>query len=489
MAAQAQDGRTTLTLMKKTSIRKRLAVALAAAVLCVGSARVQAADFFQWGNPAGTTTPYSLAPQLTDATANAVVASFNAQLAANPSAILAVQVPAGTTLSPATINQVFNNYNVKYIFADYEGPNAITQTTTLVNQIAAVPTHTGPSFAAGTSFIGNYNLGPIASDPTTPGGSTYTSGNSNANPFPGPNDFRNTGVNMATESLYPGDSSFRNPVNGTNPATGGSNAPNIRSALFTLPIQRLSLATQNLGAGQANIPYITRFNNFSNPALSNGMVLVNGSMQNGFNTAGSTINGLTVAGQLLSRDDFQALTLHYRMRGASGYQLLDPGVMGYTNSQYQSDAQVGWTNSLVDSVLSTNNGRVATLPTVVTFNGVRQTIEQAGVVWSAVTNDNTASPGLAILVSNMSNTPGTVNFNTRINGATLSFTTGTLAAGSHTILRFTKSGGIWSSPLVDPSFNDPLLASRDGIGIPEPASLSLLGIGALGVLGRRRRRA
>lgn len=488
MAAQAQDGRATLmTLMKKTSIRKRLAVALAAAVLCIGSVRVQAADFFQWGSPSGSASPpYINAPMLTDATVVQVMAVLAAQQSSG--GVLAVQVPAGTSLSPTTINTVFNTYNVKYVFADYEGPNAITQTTTLVNQIKGT-TMTGPSFTAGTSYIGNYNLGPIASDPTTPGTTTYNSGNSSANPFPTATDFRNTGVNMATEALYPGDSSFRNPVNGTNPATGGSNAPNIRSALFTLPIQRLSLATQNMGAGQANIPYISRFNNFSNSALSNGMVLVNGSMQNGFNTAGAPINGQAVAGQLLSRDDFQALVLHYRMRGATGFQLLDPGVMGYTNAQYQSDAQAGWNTSLVDNVLNNSNGRVATLPTVVTFNGIRQTIEQAGVVWSAVTNDSTGTPGLAILISNMSNNPGTVNFNTRINGATLSTTTGTLLAGSHTILRFSKSGGIWAAVDSTPVFNDPTLGNRDGIGIPEPASLSLLGIGALGVLGRRRRRA
>jgi hypothetical protein len=298
-------------------------------------------------------------------------------------------------------------------------------------------------------------------------------------------------VNMATEALYPGDASFRNPVN------GNSTAPNIRSAMFTLPIERLTLASQNIGVGQAHIPYITRFNNFANGSLSNGTVPRTDGVagnQPAFNTSGAAINGQAVAGQLLSRDDFQALVLHYKMRGASSYQLLDPGVQGYTVSDYENDAQAGWNNNLVNGVLGGINGRVATMPNIVTFNGKLQTAEQAGVIWSAVTNDGPtavvgSNEGLAILVSNLSQVAGTVSFNTRINGATLTATSPTLAAGSHMILRFTKSGAFWSSMVSAPAFNDPALASRDGIGIPEPTSLGLLGIGALGVLGRRRRRA
>ena len=256
-------GKSTGATLSKVSGRKRWGVALAAAVLAIGSVNVRADDFFQWANPA-VPAPYIKAPQLTDASLPTVLAYL---ASAPPGTTLAVQVPNGATLSQSTINAVFNNYNIKYVFADYEGPTAIPQTTTLVNQVAA-STVTGPSFAANKSFVGNYFLGPITVDTTAPAGTTYNSGNSPVNPFPTATDFRNTGVNMATETLYPGDSSFRNPVN------GNSTAPNIRSALFTLPIQRLSLATQNLGAGQANIPYISRFNNWSNGALSNGGQLI-----------------------------------------------------------------------------------------------------------------------------------------------------------------------------------------------------------------------
>ena len=469
--------------------KTRWAAAIVAAALGLGTVSAQAIDFFDWG---AVNTPvnsaYVQTPPLSDANASDIAAFLASQQAAGKTT--AVQVRAGVTLSAGTINLIFNNPSVpvKYVFSDYEGPTSAAQTTTLVSQLA--PTNFGTRQAAGTSFIGNYGLAPIPSDPTQRPGPTFTSGNSSANPYLNAVDFRNTGVNMSSEALYPGDASFRNPV------TGDSTAPNIRSALFTLPIQRLSLASQNIGAGQAHIPFVSRFNNFANAALSNGTTARTdgaGGTQPAFNTLGSNIGANAVAGQLLSRNDFQALVLHYKMRGASTYQLIDPGVQGYTVAQYESDALAGWNDTqsggLVQGVLNGTNGRVASLPTTITFNGVRQTIEQAGVVYSAVTNDNAGSVGLAILVSNLSNTAGPVTFNTRINGATLSFTSGTLAAGSHSILRFTKVGGSWGSPLSDPAFNDSSLASRDGVGIPEPTALSLLGLGALGVLGRRRRKA
>lgn len=464
-------------------VTKRWAAAIVAAALAVGSvSSARAEDFFDWNAVNTPVNPaYVQTSPLTDANVAQVAAFLAAQNAAGKTT--AVQVRAGVILSNATINTIFNNpaVPVKYVFADYEGTQAITGaipgTTTLVSQLAG--TNFGTRKAAGTSFIGNYALAPIPSDPTQHATSTFFAGNSPTNPYGTATDFRNTGVNMSNESLYPGDGSFRNPVN------GDSTAPNIRSALFTLPIQRLSIATQNLGAGQPHIPYISRFNNFANPSLQN--------VGTTFTTSGPNIGTNAVAGQLLSRDDFQALVLHYKMRGATSYQLLDPGVVGYTVAQYEADGQAGWNDTqsggLVNTVLQGPNGRVATLPTTITFNGTRKTIEDAGVVWSAVTNDSAASPGLAILVSNLSNTAGTVSFNTRINGATLSYTSNSLAAGAHAILRFTKSGGTWGTPLADTAFNDPALASRDGVGIPEPTALTLLGIGALGVLGRRRRKA
>jgi hypothetical protein len=100
-------------------------------------------------------------------------------------------------------------------------------------------------------------------------------------------------------------------------------------------------------------------------------------------------------------------------------------------------------------------------------------------------------PELAVLVSNMSEAAHTVTFATSINGKVLSYTTPSLGAGTHTLLRFTRSAtsSFWQPLDQTAEFNDGSLSSRDGVGIPEPASLSLLGLGAMGVLMRRRRKA
>ena len=485
-SARATNGRGEQ--VNQGSGRKRGALVLALAVLGLSTISARATDFFDWGAVNTPVNPaYVQTPPLTDANASQVKAFLTSQIASGKTT--AVQVRAGVTLDAATISLIFNDPSVpvKYVFADYEGSAAVTQTTTLVNQLK--PTAFGTNLANNTAYISNFALAPIPVDTTTPPVTTYTACNSPVNPYMNSTDFRNSGVNMSSEALYPGIASFRNPIIGSDPATGGSTAPNLRSALFTLPIERLTLATSNIGAGQLHIPFISRFNNVDNPTLQNST----SGGQPALDTS-LLLGGQSVAGQLLSRNDFQALVLHYKMRGADSYQLLDPGVVGYTVAQYEQDAQDGWNNSLVNGVLGGIGGRVATMPTVVTFNGVKETIEQAGVVWSAVTNDGAtlvpgSNQGLAILISNLSATNGSVAFNTRINGATLSGNSPTLVAGSHMILRFTKSGNLWSQTDATPEFFTAALASRDGIGIPEPTSLALLGIGALGVLGRRRRRA
>ena len=461
----------------------------ACAFVGMGVQRAHADDYFDWlaegfnGN-VPTSPNYITTPGLNDSNVAQVVAWLNSQKALGKD--LAVKVRFGVTLSPSTIAAVYGAFDIKYTFADYEGPTTVTQLQTLITQIKG-SAMTGPEFNAVTAFVGNYAISTIPSDPTHPtSGTTYTSGNSPAMNFSNITDFRNSGANMANEELYPGDASFRNPVFGSTPTGSGSNAPNILSSLFTLPIERLSLVSQNLGAGQLHIPYISRFNNSTNAGFSN--TTFNG--MPAFDTTGSKINGVSVSGQLLSRDDFEALVLHYRMRGASSYQLLDPGVVGYTQAQEESDAEAGWTESLVAGVLAGTNGRAANLGTTITVDGTLKTVENAGVIWSAVTNDNATGPQLAVLVSNMDTTTGShsVTFNTRINGATLSYTTNPLAGGSHTILRFDKVGGAWSLLDIDPVFNTGgAMASRDGIGIPEPASLSLVGLGMMGVLCRRRR--
>src|SRR5205085_11678023 len=100
------------------------------------------------------------------------------------------------------------------------------------------------------------------------GNGNGTDGSKGQNPYYSTTDFRASGLNMANEQLYPGDSSFRNPI------AGNSTAPNIRSALFTLPIQRDSIVSQNIGAGQLHTPYIARFNNYTNPFFQNTVTTI-----------------------------------------------------------------------------------------------------------------------------------------------------------------------------------------------------------------------
>ena len=59
-------------------------------------------------------------------------------------------------------------------------------------------------------------------------------------------------------------------------------------------------------------------------------------------------------------------------------------------------------------------------------------------------------------------------------------------AGSHRLLAFTLSGGQWQLNSSSVSFTDD---NRNGVGIPEPTTLGLLGVGAAGLLIRRRRHA
>src|SRR5437764_723855 len=104
-----------------------------------------------------------------------------------------------TATASSIVNKAFGRKRWAVLLA---GAATVAQTTTLVNQIA--PTATGAAIAANTSFIGNYALAPMPTDPTLPS-PTPASGNGGGPSVIGPNpqltitDFRNTGVNMSAE--------------------------------------------------------------------------------------------------------------------------------------------------------------------------------------------------------------------------------------------------------------------------------------------------
>ncbi|HYE19003.1 MAG TPA: PEP-CTERM sorting domain-containing protein [Tepidisphaeraceae bacterium] len=444
--------------------RRAIGVAACAAAMAFGVAEPASADnLFSWETDPLTGPPPSI-PQFTPAPFlnNDNAPAVGAYLAGQP--VKAVKIRHGVVLTPSSIASVYGTNNVRYTFADHEGPGAAAQVLALRNQIAG-SAGTGPSFLANQSFVGNYNFYPIQNDPTRPGFIP----NPNQN-----NEYAASGLNMANESLYPGSIDFRSVTQ------GNSTSPNLRSELFTLPIVRASLVTSALPSGHKHIPYVSRFNNYDNAFMRNGVV-ANGETASSmyFDAAHGT------AGQLLSRGDFKALIAHYRLRGAHGVHALDPGVVGYNTAQMESDVEAGWNGiSQVNNIFAAPDRAIATLDTVVTVVGEgRKTLESAGIAWSGVYSLSQGK--LAILLSNMSEDPKSISIPFRVGGKSFAdfFT---VSAGEHRLLDFTAVGTQWvlQNPGGTVIFAD---ANRDGVGVPEPTSI-LGGVFVLGMAAFARRR-
>ncbi len=205
------------------------AASLAASVL-LGTRVSQAADpgnQFDWSVNAttGSDGNYTPAPFLTDQNAASVAAFLATRVAANSNAPLAVKING--PISNATAQLIFGHYSVKYVFADFEGSNALAQTTTLVNQVHSQ----APSKNA---FIGEFNLYNVPV-PDGTRGNISTTATSFKNIYSSQN-YKSAGVNMSNESAYPGSPDFALPGHGTT-------SPNIRSALFVLPVDRVTFIT------------------------------------------------------------------------------------------------------------------------------------------------------------------------------------------------------------------------------------------------------
>jgi len=282
-------------------------------VATVGSASAVTLNnqFFDWtigASPAPAN--FVSSPFLTDANAPSV-SSFLASLP--PGSIHAVKVER--PINDATAQTVFSNpnYKIDFVFGDLETADPVGDTGHLVNQVR--------SSTSSDAYVGTFGLVSIAGhDPTLPDG--YWKNGRGSHSFAGfqRSDFNKANVNMSNADLYPGDPSYRNP------ASGDSNAPNIRSALFTLPVWRVAQVTQTKTEGELNIPYATDFNNWGNPAFDSDH-----NPSNEFRWENPTHD------QMLSSQDTAAQMAHYRLRGADSVHLMITGVVGKSETELQNE--------------------------------------------------------------------------------------------------------------------------------------------------------
>lgn len=466
------------------------------------------------GNPA-----YTPAPILTNSN-YAQVAAFLAS--EPPGSTLAVKIvtPINSTAAAA----VFNTLHISYVFADFESSTALAQTEQLVAMIRA---HGSMSQNA---FVGEFNMYDVSNDGTRVGTtptSSSTGGSFGQGAFT-QQDYKAAGVNMANPAAYPGSPDFSSTPNSQN------QFPNLRSAFFVLPIDRVTFATDLLAFGQypsttptlspggfQNIPWVARFDNYGNNTLNNdpgydGYKYV-------FNTTGANN---PYANQLPSAGDFAAQMLQYRLRGATSFNLFNysqPGatgtnltyssVIGYTVAQEQADALHGFngdTQGYVPGSTTANPTQNSTLAAiwarpyayanlennVPTTNGHTYSAVGSGEVLSGIYDTTGSNRQLALMISNVSPTAKTMDLWQKYGGSSVDLNTNgsvtandemyTIQPGTHWLLQFNLTGDKWVLFANENIFAD---SNRNGMGVPEPASLGLLGLAGAGLLLRRRRPA
>jgi len=456
-------------------------------------------QFFDW--QINTSPSYIPSPVLNNSSASAV----NAFLLQQPTnSIKAVKVLG--PISNSTANLIFNNpkYHVSYVLGDLEGTNAPQQVKTLAQQVRFVNgQNNGTKTQSNNAFIGNFGFYDLANDVTKP--ASYNSEKGEPS-FAGwsQGDFTGAKLNMSMPDLYAGSPSFKNP------AAGNSSAPNIRSALFTMPLLRTSQTQVSSPSNEAIVPYIARFNNWGNLALdtdrnpANGYKFIPGAaIPAKFGLPG--LSSSQTANQMLSRRDFAAEVLHMRLRGADTYVAFEPGVVGYLNDTKRSDAKTGWTESHVNSIFAAADAKLL-LGTDTDYpggpntgskdyngniivDGHDKTDEQAGALFSGVYSLTLKK--MDVLLSNMDDDDHTLTLPPSIGGFNLLTKSFDVDAGAHLLVEYklTTSGVNkgWSVMMQQFPFLQ-LPNNRNEVGIPEPANLTLLAVAAFGAVTPRRRR-
>ncbi|HEX8520655.1 MAG TPA: PEP-CTERM sorting domain-containing protein [Tepidisphaeraceae bacterium] len=465
-------------------------------------------SWFQTGSPAPA--QYVGAPFLSDGNAGAVDAYFKT-LGANDVRAVKVLNP----ISGSTASLIFNNpnYHVSYVFGDLEGASAATNAAQLASQVRGASSNPNQSSKA---YIGNFGFGALAVNLQKP--NNYA--NQGQHSFSGYNyaQYSAAGLSMSNIEAYPGSPSFRNKAGGDAPSGGGS-YKNIRTSLFTLPIWRVSETTSDAAAmkidNHQNIPWTANFNNWGNLALDNDRDASNGyKFEPGKAMVAKTVNGVSypamtaaqTADQLLSRRDFATMVTHMRMRGADSINLLESGLSTASNSDMESDARAGWNGEMnlgqifsqadhellidgqKDNGPYVQGGRYGDNSTII-VDGKKMNIDQAGALFSGAYSLSLGK--LDVLISNMDDQSRTITLPDKIGNYALAEKDFTVGGGSHLMVEYSLMGPGAKKGWQVAAQHVPYTAianSRNGFGIPEPGTLSLLAVGAILGLNRRTRK-
>ena len=349
------------------------------------------------------------------------------------------------------------------------------------NALTAIQVNNLVSQVAGTASTGAA-IGQFALD-------TYHPDNTDTSPTSGLSDtaYDFTGVNTAMPELNPGSTSFRSTAWGSQPPLG-SNAPNTRSALFTLPITRLSRVAQNPNNLDVEhlVPFVSRFN------LGHPSPLVNSEFMGA--------PAWESADQFLSRGDYQAMLTHYRMRGATGVVADEIGIANYSREEFLDDTVAGW--HFLDQIYP---GDTDPLNMRTLF------LEVTGLVWSGVAGQIASGETVAtLLLSNMTSDVKSIG---DIDGTFDGFAVNpfdlshrTLDPASHRLLTFWLHDDVWlllgSGEIFElegdsnggigfvAGFDDGIVAvpNAGAAVVPVPAAAWLMGAPLLAIAARARRR-
>ncbi|HEX8520654.1 MAG TPA: PEP-CTERM sorting domain-containing protein [Tepidisphaeraceae bacterium] len=465
------------------------------------------------GTPTSTTTgTYVGTPFLSDANASAV----NTYLSSLPAgAVRSVKVLS--PISNGTAQMIFNNasYNVSYVFGDLEGANAAANAATLVKQVKYV----NPSTAAGqnksfNAFIGNFGFSAQGSNLQKPSSYAYTGQHSYSDY--GYSAWKGAGLNMSNEEVYPGSPSFRSKAASDTPQGSGTYS-NIRGQLFVLPLWRVGNVTDRVQTdgmtGHQNVPWTANFNNWGNLALDNDRDASNGYTFNpNAPMVAKTVNGkaypaMTAAqtqNQMMSQRDFATMMTHMRLRGADSFHLLESGIVGVSNTQMEQDAATGWLGEASVNSIFAEADRKLLIGTenaygyggqsnysggsYVTVDGVNKNVDQAGAIFSGAYSLTLKK--LDVLISNMDDGSHTITLPATIGGYALATKDFAVSGGDHKLVEFSlvKSGSTskWQVAAQHVPFTA-ISNSRNGFGIPEPGTLSLLAVAGVFGLNRRKR--